>query len=513
MKKMFRDVLCILLTAALTGTFLAAAAGGFFAELYEPPVFGFSRRGGGAESAASSPGSISGASRYGENTREELISLWNSIKTPYNGTAYDTVPSVAAPFSTGALRQGYLNDSLNYLNFYRKVAKMPALTLSQSKCEFLQYGAVLMAANGKASHSSNLLQPDGMTYDFFRKGKDSVDVSNIAYGKDYGENGIVMRDFIDACFEDTGQNLKFVAHRRWFLSPGLSGTGFGQATAENGDIFTAAHVVGYENPAVPDYDFISWPSSGWFPNEFISRNQSWNVCLNPDKFSITNPPALAVKITRESDGRVFNLTASDDGYSEDTAFLWYNPEDNYDFPLNITFHIGSVNHIGNTLTGDFNIEITGIRYKSTGAAAVLSYTVRFFSLDDITEPTTGDEKESSNTETSTTTQTTTTTTNTYPSTPARVLTSIAIAEKPAKLSYNYKDTLNTSGLTLNAFYSDGKNEKIKSGFTCSPTYFDKTGTQKVTVTYKGFSDSFNVSVKYTFYQILIRIFLLGFLWY
>ena len=57
-----------------------------------------------------------------------------------------------------------------------------------------QYGAVLMAQTARPATAA-IFQPDGMTYDFFRKGKDSVDVSNIAYGKDYGENGIVMRGF------------------------------------------------------------------------------------------------------------------------------------------------------------------------------------------------------------------------------------------------------------------------------------------------------------------------------
>ena len=43
MKKLLKDVVCILLTIALAGTFLAAATEGLFAELADSPIFSFSR--------------------------------------------------------------------------------------------------------------------------------------------------------------------------------------------------------------------------------------------------------------------------------------------------------------------------------------------------------------------------------------------------------------------------------------------------------------------------------------
>lgn len=92
------------------------------------------------------------------------------------------------------------------------------------------------------------------------------------------------------------------------------------------------------------------------------------------------------------------------------------------------------------------------------------------------------------------------------------LTGIEITKLPSKLEYNYKDSIDTSGMVVVAKYSDGTEKEIK-GYKVSPATFTKTGSHTVTVSYEGFTDSFGVSVSYSFIQIIILIFLLGFLWY
>ncbi len=95
----------------------------------------------------------------------------------------------------------------------------------------------------------------------------------------------------------------------------------------------------------------------------------------------------------------------------------------------------------------------------------------------------------------------------------KTVVSVEITTLPSKLGYYYKDTLNTSGMKLNVTYSDGSTETITSGFEASPKSLNKTGVQKITVTYGGCSDSFDVSVSYAWWQWIIRILLLGILWY
>ncbi len=76
-----------------------------------------------------------------------------------------------------------------------------------------------------------------------------------------------------------------------------------------------------------------------------------------------------------------------------------------------------------------------------------------------------------------------------------VLTSVTVKTNPTVVNYYVGDTLNASGLTLTAKYSDGTTKTITSGFTCTPTTLNTAGTQKITVSYGGKSTTFNVTVE------------------
>ncbi len=95
----------------------------------------------------------------------------------------------------------------------------------------------------------------------------------------------------------------------------------------------------------------------------------------------------------------------------------------------------------------------------------------------------------------------------------KTVVSVEITTLPSKLGYYYKETLNTSGMKLEVAYSDGSTETVTSGFDVSPATLNKTGVQEITVTYGGCTDTFDVSVSYAWWQWIIRILLLGILWY
>ncbi|MBQ8014556.1 MAG: bacterial Ig-like domain-containing protein [Clostridia bacterium] len=88
---------------------------------------------------------------------------------------------------------------------------------------------------------------------------------------------------------------------------------------------------------------------------------------------------------------------------------------------------------------------------------------------------------------------------------------------PTKTSYEYKsaNSPDLAGLSLSATYKDGTTETITdiskmniSGFTTS-----SVGSKNINVEYGGKTATFSIEVSYAWWQILIRIFLLGFLWY
>lgn len=91
---------------------------------------------------------------------------------------------------------------------------------------------------------------------------------------------------------------------------------------------------------------------------------------------------------------------------------------------------------------------------------------------------------------------------------------IKVTALPSKTSYNYKDNLNSDGLVVTVYYSNGVSQPLDSSeYKLENTYFSKTGTNTVKVVYGEYSTSFDVSVSYSFIQMIIMILLLGFLWY
>ena len=91
--------------------------------------------------------------------------------------------------------------------------------------------------------------------------------------------------------------------------------------------------------------------------------------------------------------------------------------------------------------------------------------------------------------------------------------SVVIYKLPVKTDYYYKDTIDTSGLELEVIYTDGSSEIIRSGFKVTPSVCTERGNQSVKVEYKGMTDSFDVSVSFAWWQWIIWILLLGFIWY
>ena len=73
--------------------------------------------------------------------------------------------------------------------------------------------------------------------------------------------------------------------------------------------------------------------------------------------------------------------------------------------------------------------------------------------------------------------------------------SIAVATAPIKTVYQLGEALDTTGLTLTLRYGDGSTDTLSDWYTVSGFDSATAGTKTVTVTYRGKSTSFNVTVK------------------
>jgi uncharacterized repeat protein (TIGR02543 family) len=90
-----------------------------------------------------------------------------------------------------------------------------------------------------------------------------------------------------------------------------------------------------------------------------------------------------------------------------------------------------------------------------------------------------------------------------------------LKKAPAKITYYYKESLDLSGIELTVVNPDGMVEKVTDTSEMKVSGYDpnKIGEQTVTVEYDGETVEFNVTVSYAWWQWIIRILLLGFIWY
>ena len=90
--------------------------------------------------------------------------------------------------------------------------------------------------------------------------------------------------------------------------------------------------------------------------------------------------------------------------------------------------------------------------------------------------------------------------------------SATIETLPTKTNYIYKEQFEPSGLSLRITYDNGDENIVTDGITYSDTDL-QVGTNTITASCETVSTTFTVTVRYVWWQHLIRIFLFGFLWY
>lgn len=94
---------------------------------------------------------------------------------------------------------------------------------------------------------------------------------------------------------------------------------------------------------------------------------------------------------------------------------------------------------------------------------------------------------------------------------------MVIDKTPNKTKYTYKsdEALDLTGIQIIVTYSDSSTKVIYNpiGITAEGFSTAMAGKQNITVEYEGLTDEYEITVGYTWWQMIIRILLLGFLWY
>jgi uncharacterized protein YkwD len=287
---------------------------------------------------------------------------------------YLKAPSSSNPYIAGSLKNDYVMDGVNAVNFYRFITGLPYDVASTDKLNAqAQYGSVLLAAEGDFSHEPE--RPSDMPKDFYDKGLASTSTANI-YGSFGYDNHILVRS-IDAYMEDSDEyNLDRLGHRRWILNPPLKQIGLGLAKSSSDDwTYSALQVFDQSRSEKISFNYIAYPAPGAFPIEVFKSNYAWSVSINPQEYAEPSLKTVSVSLKRLRDHKTWSLSSKNNTVTPSGAY--FNVE-------NSGYGTGSViifrpNGIDEYRADDrFEVTINGLK-SASGAVAPLSYTVDFMS--------------------------------------------------------------------------------------------------------------------------------------
>lgn len=333
-------------------------------------------QGAAAVPAGNTPFSGCSGTLASDRTRKDIVEKWLAYDKMDAAKIFDESPAVKAPYRTGKLNAGFLNEAELYFNYLRYAAGLPDIQLDATLTGKAQHGAVLLAANGELTHTPS--KPADMSDAFYQTGSSSTAASNISMRYLFDSRKILTSS-LQGCIDDSNskENMLVVGHRQWMLNPKLLYTGFGYA-ANAEDYHFAVTQITDKSAADADYSFISWPAQGEFPNNIITSGTPWSVTLNPQKYENPELEKITVRVTRLSDGMVWNLTDEDYTGRPDRQEPYLNVTQRGLGAGNcIVFHLGTENFETNTYSDNFTVEITGLKAKN-GSDTSLSYATHIF---------------------------------------------------------------------------------------------------------------------------------------
>lgn len=271
---------------------------------------------------------------------------------------YTRQPKYTAPYDAGELKQEYVDLALQRLNVLRRLAGLPEVVTTPEYNALAQAGAALMVVTQNFGHGTQPV-PAGITADsdFYKKGKQGTNQGNV-----YPQYPLIQS--IDGYNLDPGN--PGVGHRLWQLNPGLQAVGIGSAIKKKdadgkeigygGNVEVVTYTKAPEGAVTPigEWDFVSWPSPGYFPLEgnLFGNPSFWHVQFNGGKYTVGAGKIIVTRV--------------------DTGEQW------------IEEHTG-----GNTLVfnksntwradlGKYTYEVTGVRDKTTNIPVRFVFTTEFF---------------------------------------------------------------------------------------------------------------------------------------
>jgi hypothetical protein len=229
---------------------------------------------------------------------DAIKNRYSNIQANFTGGYFITVPTTTPSYTIGKVKTEVLQAGVDALNLMRYIAGIPDdVVLDADYTELNQHGAVLLTAINQLTHTPT--QPADMSKEFYDKGYKATSSSNIS------TSNLPYTTIFQYMDDSDKSNIDRVGHRRWILNPTMKKTGFGVGATKYGLLYAFDKSRGNV-----DYDYVTWPSQGVFPTEFVTNNHAWSISVNTQKYGKPDISKIEVTLKHVNTGDVWTFSNS-----------------------------------------------------------------------------------------------------------------------------------------------------------------------------------------------------------
>ena len=207
---------------------------------------------------------------FGQCDRQQIVNNYNNI---YLGSEVST-PQLGwtgniNTCDPGTISTLSINNTLDRINYFRDLVGLPSDIIFDpilnQKC---QESALMMEANGTVDHF-----PPASWNCYTTDGASAAANSNLVIGRH-------SSGAITGMIEDPGSHNYFVGHRRWLLY--TRANTFGTGSTDNTNVTWVVDIPSFN---APFYEFVAYPSEGFFPAPLVFER--WSLSVPDADFSNT----------------------------------------------------------------------------------------------------------------------------------------------------------------------------------------------------------------------------------
>ncbi|AKP68033.1 CAP domain-containing protein [Companilactobacillus ginsenosidimutans] len=231
---------------------------------------------------------------------------------------YTETPVFADTFNPGVLAPSTINQSVAWINYYRSLSGLPAITSYGDSNTLAQISSAVMADAEsdpyKDQHGlTNTTKPIGLPDLYWNRAIFGTASSNLYFGFPKSISSPIRELMID----NTNISGMDAGHRAWFLSPFLSTVGVGIAKATAGRTYESVLVKnGADQYRAPAAATVNYPGDGLFPVEELTADSGttqipWSITFSQLKDIVTDSSTITV--TNLTDGTTGTVSPSSFG--------------------------------------------------------------------------------------------------------------------------------------------------------------------------------------------------------